>query len=177
MVDPVPETNYSRKSIERLGTSIARQLGYIPNGDIDAALRKAGGTIDYVPPWELVSSDSGSIIIDDLKKFTIKISHNTSASRDRFTVAHELGHYVLHYVMPSQAENKSLGPKAFNRDGGGRGESEANWFAAGFLMPEEDFRTAWNQENGDTYYVANRFGVSMRAATVRAKSLGLIPDE
>jgi hypothetical protein len=42
--------------------------------------------------------------------FTVLIPWNTSAARDRFTIAHELGHLVLHY-------DRELPERSFYRHG------------------------------------------------------------
>lgn len=52
-----------------------------------------------------------------------------------------------------------------------RCEWEANWFAASFVMPESRFRASFNQ--GGVPAVVSEFGVSEKAAMVRAKSLDL----
>ena len=49
-----------------------------------------------------------------------------------------------------------------------RAEWEANWFAAGLLMPESEFRVTMN--NGASYNAA-KFNVSKRAAEVRISNL------
>jgi Zn-dependent peptidase ImmA (M78 family) len=60
------------------------------------------------------------------------------------------------------------------RYGTGREEWEANWFSAAFLMPEEEFRSAFNAHDGDLSEVASIFSVSIAAAKVRATAIGLL---
>lgn len=52
-----------------------------------------------------------------------------------------------------------------------RAEWEANWFAAAFLMPKEVFEE--KIKSTSLQDAANFFDVSMSAAKIRAKSLGL----
>ncbi|MBF0097188.1 MAG: ImmA/IrrE family metallo-endopeptidase [Magnetococcales bacterium] len=170
-IEPKP-SNIRKEEIYSLGAKIAGHLNYGPNGDIEAAVRKAGGRIEFRDPWELDLGDSGSVRIRDLYDFVIFISTFTSSSRDRFTIAHELGHYVLHYFIPFRNSPRSGGEDRTMicaRAGEGRVEWEANWFAAGFLMPQDKFREALEQECGDFDLVAERFGVSSKAAEIRAK--------
>ncbi|MEO5331884.1 MAG: ImmA/IrrE family metallo-endopeptidase [Magnetococcus sp. YQC-5] len=170
---PSPKAgNYRREEVYELGTQIAQQLGYKPNGDITAAIKKAGGTIEYRAPSDLEAGDSGSMIIHSIRNFTIYLSKYTSANRDRFTVAHELGHYVLHYFIIKK-DNEQLEPMVCTRAGDGRVEWEANWFAAGFVMPEEIFKTIFNKRKGNLELVAAHFGVSRSDAEIRANYLGL----
>jgi len=54
-----------------------------------------------------------------------------------------------------------------------RAEWEANWFAASFLMPSDDFRVVFRGSSGSISRVASKFTVSEPAAKIRASSLGL----
>lgn len=63
--------------------------------------------------------------------------------------------------------------KARRYGGKDRTEYEANWFAASFLMPEDKFRAAYSATAKDIFEVAAKFRVSVSAALVRAKTLGL----
>ncbi len=94
--------------------------------------------------------------------------------RDRFTIAHELGHLFLHYPQ-FKASNPSIPMKATRWVDASdpeqqRAEWEANWFAAAFLMPGGAFSACWR---GVVRDAASRFAVSTQAAEIRAKDLGL----
>jgi len=161
-----------KDSIYRLAESIRQQLAYTPGDDLDDLIEQLGGRIEYQDFWELESSATGSIRIRSPNDFTIYLPSYTGVERDRFTIAHELGHFVLHYLYPRQSGNDP-GPVQAQRYGSGRVEWEANWFAAAFLMPEQDFRTSFTKNAGDFLSVAEQFFVSSRAAQIRAKSLKL----
>ena len=57
------------------------------------------------------------------------------------------------------------------RFGSTRVEWEANWFAAGFLMPAAEFTSVCRA--ADLAEAARHFKVSVPAAEARAKALGL----
>jgi len=89
--------------------------------------------VDYVKgKTHCVSIDdflkSGSIYVHAKESFDIVLPTFTSPIRDRFTIAHEMGHYYLH----SLGGDKKIWA---DRKGSGQVEWEANWFAASFLMP------------------------------------------
>lgn len=95
-------------------------------------------------------------------------------SRASFTVAHELGHAVLHtdtllelgdLNLKSQAAlHRGLKEHPIYRDT----EWQANSFAAAFLMPLEGIkRLTVKLENLSEWEIANRFGVSEEAASIR----------
>lgn len=89
-------------------------------------------------------------------------------SRQRFTIAHEIGHYCLHRFTTREFRDR-----AFFRGGTlGRMESEANHFAAEILMPEEEFRKAIEEGATGVDVLATKFDVSSLAVRVRAKELG-----
>lgn len=60
-----------------------------------------------------------------------------SVERRIFSVAHELGHILLHF---SNVKNDLVSENNIE-------EKEANTFASYFLMPQEDFISAWNKSN------------------------------
>lgn len=82
--------------------------------------------------------------------------------RDRFTLAHELGHYLMHdkkHVKLARIEaGKSI--EAFRNP-----EWQANTFAAELLMPINLIDT------NNPFVIANEFGVSLKAAQIRAKKI------
>lgn len=111
---------------------------------------------------------SESLNVRGTGDFTIFLPHFTSPMRDRFTIAHELGHYFLHYRFAEAA-----GERSYARGGQNRAETEANVFAAALLMPGQAFGQTWQAHGGDAWRVAGHFGVSPAAARVRAEVLGL----
>lgn len=108
-----------------------------------------------------------TILVHGQGDFDILIGPLQSSERARFATAHELGHYVLH-------SDYGRIPIIATREGTGRIEWEANWFAAALLMPSRMFTDAWHRSKGDIRYLAVHFDVSYAAAEIRAKSLGLL---
>lgn len=151
---------------------MAELLGFKAGDDIEAVVRNLGGTIGYQSIWDLNDEEPSSLIIDALDKFRIILTSHTSKERDRFTIAHELGHYFLHCLLPLNAEADFV-PMRATRYGSDIAEWQANWFGASFLMPEAEFRRIYNETCGDTYAIAKYFAVSASTASVRAKSLNL----
>ncbi|WP_232676736.1 ImmA/IrrE family metallo-endopeptidase [Nocardioides sp. R-C-SC26] len=131
------------------------------SADIEALVEDLGGTIE-------VAHEDESLHVVDEGDFVIYVPPTTSSRRDRFTVAHELGHYFLHYLY---LEKK--GRATFGRGGRSRSETEANVFASSLLMPEDPFRDAHAELGADVNALARRFDVSPAAADVRCQVLGL----
>ncbi|WP_054006609.1 ImmA/IrrE family metallo-endopeptidase [Cypionkella psychrotolerans] len=164
-----------KRGVESFAEQIAKSLNFEPGGSIEELVASTGGTLVFGSSGA-GDYDSGSIIARDLDDYTIYISRNTSRQRDRFTIAHELGHLALH--LPSIKANDSNAIMRATRsvdetdDAQKRAEWEANWFAAAFLMPQDKFIEIFNA--GGQLAVQRIFDVSPAAASTRARSLGLL---
>lgn len=160
--------NISKKQVFELAENIAHRLNYSPGDPIETVVEVLGGRIGYLDMDAWFNDKSGSIEVRGSSDFSINISSFAGPLRNRFTIAHELGHYILH---------SRLGEKVIRLDRqvgvSDRVEWEANWFAASFLMPEGEFQKMLKVYNGDIDSVAAYFQVSSQAASTRKKDLGL----
>lgn len=108
--------------------------------------------------------------------FEIVYLANRPKTRILFSISHELGHLFLHMI---DGEGKIVSGQ-FNRTNiTSEEEVQANEFAAALLMPEEIFVEKCiengkdNDGNVDVSKIAAFFNVSIQAATVRGRVLGL----
>lgn len=154
-------TGMTKGEVSALAERVAVKVGYRPGAELDPIVGRLGGRIEIHELAEL--HETGSIRVEGEGVFAIYLPPYTGRLRDRFTVAHELGHYVLH----SQFGKKRI---RVARDGSGRTEWEANWFAAAFLMPGELFRHKL-AEGSSEGALAAFFQVSPAAVQVRRESL------
>lgn len=91
-----------------------------------------------------------------------------SSARQRFTIAHELGHFVLgHGTSPRDTSN------VFSSSAGSPIERAANQFAAHLLMPADAIRMMISRGYSSTDALANIFGVSTAAMGYHLVNLGL----
>lgn len=91
----------------------------------------------------------------------------SSEQRRRFTIAHEIGHFVLH-PQRLAPERGGAGNAAWQAQ-----EREADQFAAELLMPEHLVREAVALHGADVSRLAGRFDVSQQAMRTRLRRLGL----
>lgn len=166
-------SNLSKEQIFGLAESVAGQLDFKPGGNIQDAVARLGGEVAVHDTILEDPEHTGSLFVDRPQQFRVVIPSHTSPQRDRFTIAHELGHYIVHYLYMNQGKPDAEPMMAMRRDSH-RVEWEANWFAAAFLMPKDVFTEKFHQLGGNLDLIASDFGVSKAAADVRAKSLGLI---
>lgn len=101
-----------------------------------------------------------------------RILYNSSEPpvRQRFTVAHEIGHHVNGDVDAPRDTSKQFSSSSWDPV-----EAAANKFAAALLMPAEHVRYAVFREGvTDLWALARTFGVSSVAMQYRLKNLRLI---
>lgn len=102
-------------------------------------------------------------------EYVIKVNKNDSARRQRFTVAHEIGHYLLHRDEIGDGITDDVLYRSSLSD---RREAQANRFAADLLMPQKlvdewmDRARALKVDNVITF-LADKFNVSEAAMKIR----------
>lgn len=114
--------------------------------------------------------------ISGLFKFTnmgpiIRFNPNEPPVRRRFTIAHEIGHYMLSHGDEFRDPSKNFSSTNFDPK-----EVGANRFAAALLMPEEAIKYFIETKAIlDVKKLAAMFLVSEVAMEYRLKNLGWIP--
>ncbi|MCB1236512.1 MAG: ImmA/IrrE family metallo-endopeptidase [Verrucomicrobiae bacterium] len=156
------ETGWTKRTIDSLATEIAEKLGYQPGQDLEPLVERLNGRV-VIGPVDATGS-TGFLKVEGDGSFLIALSPLPGENRNRFTIAHELGHYFLHAKVGRQRLYAT-------RQAGSRAEWEANWFAGAFLMPAGPFLAAWNSHNGRAGYLISRFRVSGGAIQIRADTL------
>lgn len=130
----------------------------------------------------LEPSVSGMLVIKEGQAI-IGLNEAHHPHRQRFTIAHELGHYLLHRQVASVFIDAVYYRDAAASGGSQAQEIEANAFAAELLMPERVLREQFGQHDLDLVddalirQLASRWGVSGQALTIRLTALGLITVE
>jgi len=146
--------------------------------DVESLIGKMGV---HLTEEEFGDSLSGAAMIDGGKKI-ISVNKSHSEHRKRFTMAHELGHILLH---EDQSLSVDVKPITFLRDdaastGQQWREVEANFFAACILMPEALIHTELTKlqkkhldEDELIEALAKKFNVSPQAIGIRLGALGI----
>ena len=107
----------------------------------------------------------------DFESKAIFINENYSGSRNLFTVAHEIGHYILHEGLKNRFDQYHKYTQEELKM-----EWEANDFAGELLMPKYKFESIFRELQGNIKKIAEWFGVSQRAIEVRGFYLGLVDN-
>lgn len=139
---------------------------------------------------ELDGSLSGFLIHDESGRVFIGVNVTDGARRQRFTTAHELGHFFLHdrtepFLDGPTGKLKVMSRDELSKDGTDPREVEANLFAAELLMPAESIRCDIEShghldflDENDRFIadLASKYQVSVRALTIRLERLGYVRD-
>lgn len=156
-----------------LGIREMMGLGTAPIHDIVEVAELMGFAVinmDYQE--DKVDAFSSMNTINGKEYFIITIGERSSFFRQQFSIAHEIGHWVLH---------QHLNPQELDKDEYKVMEDEANKFASTFLMPSVSFGEELSGlivDEIETYYnLKKKWNVSMAAMINRARDLSLITAE
>lgn len=139
--------------------------------------------VERVPGLVLGENQYAGLLQADARLIAVEAGHHPH--RQRFSIAHEVGHFVLHYRQDQQSpalfrcsdgDMEISGVSAANT--GPRWlyvkrEAEANQFAAELLMPETAVRAMYRVSGGQTGKLAAHFDVSAQAMERRLQELRL----
>jgi Zn-dependent peptidase ImmA (M78 family) len=171
-VEPFPGTD---QDIERIASRLRESLldGTTKStaSFVRDLLARTGGETYVSPDPGQQEAEGGSLVIRGERDYTIYLSPYTTTHSDNFMIAHEVGHYVLHF-FPRKEELAV--PLWFPRYGVGPVEWQANRFAAALLMPADQFQAKYREFDGRLPLLSGSFSVSQDSVEVRARSLGLL---
>lgn len=132
---------------------------------IDAIIADMGLPLCY----EALDDNISGYIERTNGSYRIVVNSNHARTRQRFTAAHELGHYIYHRDLLGEGVGDN---RAYRTEGTGRQnanirplhERQANSFAANVLMPRHRLVSVAGES---TATLADRFGVSQEAMRIR----------
>lgn len=127
------------------------------NGIAVSVIKSEGYSVDACSKW---TNDRLYILVGN---------ERSTPGRIKFTLAHELGHYILHKnIKLTEFNNKEVYSQM---------EKEANHFASAFLLPANSFSNELISNSLDYFLLLKkRWQVSIQAMVYRAKELCLINE-
>lgn len=167
--------------IERQAESLLGQVGLL---EAPVNVNKVAVALGLIVKTEdLKASDdkdwlSGALIMQN-GRGVIVVNNRDNRKRRRFTVGHEIGHYILHNRHNEAYLDKDEPTLFYRSERTNPQEKEANVFAAGLLMPQiliDQYvggRDPWVIE-GLIPELAKVFDVSDVAMTYRLTNLGYL---
>ena len=141
---------------------------------VEAIARDLGLSVYQDPrmPQEI----AGKIVREDRGSpagFSIYINANDPPRRRRFTLAHEIAHFVLHRDLIGDG---LIDDGLYRSKLGGAYERQANRMAANMLMPPALLRGFFRGGTTKIAPLAREFDVSADAMRIRLEDLGLAPS-
>jgi Zn-dependent peptidase ImmA (M78 family) len=177
----VVRRKHIRALVEALLEKHDVELGAVP---VEKIAKSYGITLRL----DEVDNDLSGFLYRHQKSNSVIIGANKShhPNRQRFTIAHELGHYLLHEGELVHLDSDrgafmlNLRHRASSK-GEDNDEREANLFAAELLMPAKFLRQELEEKDldilegsGFLHKLARKYKVSTEALTFRLANLGYI---
>jgi Zn-dependent peptidase ImmA (M78 family)/transcriptional regulator with XRE-family HTH domain len=159
----LPHVNENPKLAAQLARS---SMGLSPDTPIAHVIRacEKAGVLVVVLPVAIEKLDAFSLWAGrKLTRPVIVLSGGKSGDRIRMSVAHELGHLVMHETLSQSMQDT---------------ERQAYEFAAEFLLPEQSIREELVSPITLTGLVPlkARWGVSLQALAMRAREMGMLSE-
>ena len=161
----------SLKDVESV-LNMAREQGFINHYEVDIEeIVKSHDELILEKDPNMEASMSGSLSKNKISnKWVIKINAKHHIKRQRFTMAHEFAHYILHKDDQGKFVDEEI---YFRKDHDSPIEYNADLFAAKLLMPEDLFRQAINEDGVKKISeLSELFNISKAAIAIRAEKLG-----
>lgn len=141
----------------------AWRLGWDPIENLTELLEDKGIRVGLVEAEERFDACTFSAEVDGRTLPVIASRRDLPGDRQRFSLAHELGHLMLRPC------------------GGLEAEAAANRFAGAFIVPEPAARFELGDRRStfdlyELHLLKHKFGLSMQGWVYRAKDLGILPE-
>jgi Zn-dependent peptidase ImmA (M78 family) len=137
--------------------------------DVEGAIKALGIDISYA---QLDPNIAGMIERKSNNKYLISVNANDPETRQRFTLAHELGHYIYHRnkmdggIDDDRMYRSTSAGKYHNTSIGRREEVQANQFAINLLIPWDLISKFQDEGINDYNILAEKFKVSKQAMAI-----------
>lgn len=169
-IDTLQRTEYEDSSDYIDAIDVAKKLGFVVG---NAVLEKD------VDGFILINEGADNILGIKTDKL-IGVNSAQELAWKRFIIAHEIGHYVLHY---NKQKDKGMYAHRDHKKGKDDVENEADFFAANLLMPRDKFMEKYKElqekhlsKEDMIILLANKFIVTKPMVERRFKELGLIGE-
>jgi hypothetical protein len=156
----------SYEEISKLAEDVAVVLNFKAGDPIESIVERLGGTIEYYP---LEVRNPVTIKVENNSKFILKLPQIIFLLHKRLSIAHEIGHFILHsqlgkYQIEAYRIAKSIDDEV---------EYEANLFARHFLVTDDELLEFIKHAGKKSFDVAVHFYVPQPIAKVRLSEISV----
>lgn len=162
----------------KISADIVKEFSHRPPVDLDELAKALGVTVIYSDDFP--NNINGALVKYNSGKYKIFINRFLQWYVQRFTLAHEIAHYVFHRGWVRVGDGIYDDTSFKSRLSEDR-EREANSYAIEILMPAALVKEKWDRlvlERGDekevkTFEIAEYFDVQVAAMASRLDELGI----
>lgn len=160
-------TQKRKKEIENLTLDILKNTDMLNMVPVD--LNKIANYLDIkLIEGSFIEQGISGGLINDRGRYVAITKRSDIYTRKRFTIAHEIGHYILHRDKIGKTHMDTILFRSDNEKT--EIEEEADFFAASLLM-ERNALKKLNKEIKSKSILANIFNVSQQALEIRLKEI------
>jgi len=164
----------SKRKIKTKVNSLLEELGInSPPINVEDIAKYLGITFKFI---DFENDQISGLLVKKTNKVILAINHIHSDNRQRFTIAHELGHFLFHMNTPIFVDESPYFRNTRSSKGVDSEEIEANNFAAELLMPEKLITKSMEQidvsNSNAISALAEQYNVSIEALVFRLLNLG-----
>lgn len=138
----------------RIAARYVERSGLVPPVDVEALLAELGVSVERAG-WPINGVDAITYGLAT-ERPTVFVRATDNLMRERFTIAHEVGHIILPWHLPRS--NCAVGEAQL--DGPETSENEADIFASCLLVPDAWLRTLFAKHGGDMSLVLGELDVA-----------------
>lgn len=167
---------------EEAARILARFKATMPPVPVEAIAQRLGARLSFEP----FEGDVSGFVARRPGSIVIGVNSAHPQTRQRFTIAHEIGHFCLHEGRPLIVDKLvRVDLRRAASLPNDKVEVEANRFAACLLMPEDHVRREFEkltpkrapvQVDAMIKHLANTFAVSPQAMAIRLRELDLLSE-
>jgi len=150
--------------------AIVKQYQANPPVNLELMAKELGVVVSYCPMERKVAGKLTRFGSQDAPEFHIHINSDDPPNRQRFTLAHEIAHFILHRDL---IEDSIIDNTMYRSNLKGIYETQANQLAADILMPRHSVRIC-HSKCSNVAEIAGKFNVSEQAMRIRLDGLKLL---
>jgi hypothetical protein len=165
----------TRRTQPRIRAQAIIDMFHVEKAPVDVVYIAKGLGFE-VHDYPFVEESVSAVLIIEGGVRGIGVNKASAPTKKRFSIAHEIGHYLLGHGDFADSE-KTFEDGAYNyADPQNRQESEANEFAAELLMPERLLRQDLAELGRDVPALAKKYQVSEQALWIQLINLHLASE-
>lgn len=152
---------------------LRQSIGWI--NPLDFSLKEVAGSLGISIKEVTSMGSEGRILMNGNSGIISLNSTINNLKRNNFTIAHEIGHFILHKELAFFSDNQETLSEWHKK---GPQETQANEFASELLMPSDSFRSKVQEKKLNLSLieeVSSYFNVSILAAFLKYITLGSYP--